>query len=392
MEQVVITGARRTPMGGFQGALAQASAAELGGAAIAAALDHAGVAPERIEEVLMGCVLPAGQGQAPARQAGFLAGLPETVPATTLNKMCGSGMKAAMIAHDQIALGRTGVMVAGGMESMTNAPYLLPGMRAGARLGHGQAIDHMFLDGLEDAYDKGRLMGTFAEDCAETYQFTREAQDEYALRSLSRATEAIASGGFGAEVAAYTVTSRKGETVVRDDEQPATARPDKIPHLNPAFRKGGTVTAANSSSISDGAAALVMASAAVAEAEGLPVRARVLGHASHAQAPGLFTTAPVPAARKLLERIGWAKDDVDLWEVNEAFAVVPMAFMQEMGLDPEIVNVNGGACALGHPIGASGARIMVTLLHALEARGLKRGVAAICIGGGEGTAIAIERV
>ncbi|CUH33830.1 Acetyl-CoA acetyltransferase [Jannaschia seosinensis] len=391
MERVVITGAKRTPMGGFQGALSAATASELGGAAIAAAMTDAGVAPGRIEEVLMGCVLPAGQGQAPARQAGFHAGLGEEVPATTLNKMCGSGMKAAMMAHDQIALGRTGVMVAGGMESMTNAPYLLPGMRGGARLGHGQAVDHMFLDGLEDAYDKGRLMGTFAEDCAEAYQFTRDAQDEYALRSLSRAQEAIASGGFGTEVAAFAVATRKGETVIAQDEQPGAARPEKIPHLKPAFRKDGTVTAANSSSISDGAAALILASGSVAEAEGLPVRARIMGHASHAQAPGLFTTAPVPAAKKLLDTLGWSVKDVDLWEVNEAFAVVPMAFMHEMGLSPEVVNVNGGACALGHPIGASGARIVVTLLHALEARDLKRGVAAICIGGGEGTAIAIER-
>ncbi|MFO6466043.1 thiolase family protein [Jannaschia sp. KMU-145] len=391
MEQVIIAGAKRTPMGGFQGALSAATASELGGAAIAAALADAGVPSDRVDELLMGCVLPAGQGQAPARQAGFAAGLPKEVPATTLNKMCGSGMKAAMMAHDQIALGQTGVMVAGGMESMTNAPYLLPGMRGGARLGHGAAVDHMFLDGLEDAYDKGRLMGTFAEDCAEAYQFTRDAQDDYALRSLSRAQEAIASGGFAGEVAPFTVTSRKGDTAVAQDEQPGSARPDKIPHLKPAFRKDGTVTAANSSSISDGAAALVLASGRIAEAEGLPVRARILGHASHAQQPGLFTTAPVPAARKLMDRLGWEVGDVDLWEVNEAFAVVPMAFMHEMDLSPEIVNVNGGACALGHPIGASGARIMVTLLHALEARDLKRGIAAICIGGGEGTAIAIER-
>ncbi|SDZ05936.1 acetyl-CoA C-acetyltransferase [Jannaschia faecimaris] len=391
MQNVVIAGAKRTPMGGFQGALSSATASELGGAAIAAALLEAGIAPERVEEVLMGCVLPAGQGQAPARQAGFAAGLPKEVPATTLNKMCGSGMKAAMMAHDQIVLGQTGVMVAGGMESMTNAPYLMPAMRGGARLGHSQALDHMFLDGLEDAYDKGRLMGTFAEDCAEAYQFTREAQDEYALRSLSRAQEAISSGGFDREVAAYQVVTRKGESTVAHDEQPGTARPDKIPTLRPAFRKDGTVTAANSSSISDGAAALVLASQAVADAEGMPVRARIAGHASHAQEPGLFTTAPVPAARKLLERLGWSIADVDLWEVNEAFAVVPMAFMHEMGLSPDIVNVNGGACALGHPIGASGARIMVTLLHAMEARDVKRGIAAICIGGGEGTAIAIER-
>ncbi|WP_298429220.1 acetyl-CoA C-acyltransferase [uncultured Jannaschia sp.] len=391
MEQVIIAGAKRTPMGGFQGALSAATASELGGAAIAAALADASVPSDCVDELLMGCVLPAGQGQAPARQAGFAAGLPKEVPATTLNKMCGSGMKAAMMAHDQIALGQTDVMVAGGMESMTNAPYLLPGMRGGARLGHGAAVDHMFLDGLEDAYDKGRLMGTFAEDCAEAYQFTRDAQDDYALRSLSRAQEAIASGGFEGEVAPFTVTSRKGDATVAQDEQPGSARPDKIPHLKPAFRKDGTVTAANSSSISDGAAALVLASGRTAETEGLPVRARILGHASHAQEPGLFTTAPVPAARKLMDRLGWEVGDVDLWEVNEAFAVVPMAFMHEMGLSPEIVNVNGGACALGHPIGASGARIMVTLLHALEARDLKRGIAAICIGGGEGTAIAIER-
>jgi acetyl-CoA C-acetyltransferase len=340
----------------------------------------------------MGCVLPAGQGQAPARQAGFAAGLGQDVPATTLNKMCGSGMKAAMIAFDQIALGHTDVIAAGGMESMTNAPYVLPKMRGGARLGHGAVIDHMFLDGLEDAYDKGRLMGTFAEDCAETYQFTRERQDEYALASLSRAIAAQDSGAFSDEIAAVEVTSRSGSTSIAADEQPAQARPDKIPQLKPAFRQGGTVTAANSSSISDGAAALILASEEAAEAQGLNIRARILGHASHAQEPGLFTTAPVPAAKKLLERIGWKKEDVDLWEVNEAFAVVPMAFMHEMGLDHDIVNVNGGACALGHPIGASGARIMVTLLNALEKRNLRRGIAAICIGGGEGTAIAIERV
>ncbi|MEO0391507.1 MAG: acetyl-CoA C-acyltransferase [Pseudomonadota bacterium] len=390
MSEVVIAGAARTPMGGFQGVLSAQPAAALGGAAIRAAMDGAGL--QTVDEVLMGCVLPAGQGQAPARQAGFAAGLGEEVPATTLNKMCGSGMKAAMMAFDQIALGHAQTMIAGGMESMTNAPYLLPNMRGGARLGHGAAQDHMFLDGLEDAYDKGRLMGTFAEDCAEAFQFTREAQDGYALASLTRAQEAQASGAFDGEIAAVTIPSRKGDVTVAEDEQPGNARPDKIPHLKPAFREGGTVTAANSSSISDGAAALVLASAEAAEAQGLAVRARILGHASHAQAPGLFTTAPVPAAQKLLERIGWSKEDVDLWEVNEAFAVVPMAFMHEMGLSHDIVNVNGGACALGHPIGASGARIMVTLLNALESRGLKRGVAAICIGGGEGTAIAIERV
>ncbi|GHE03545.1 acetyl-CoA acetyltransferase [Allgaiera indica] len=391
MEDVVISGAARTAMGGFQGVFAPATAAELGGAAIRAAMEGAGVAPAKVEEVLMGCVLPAGQGQAPARQAGFAAGLGEEVPATTLNKMCGSGMRTAMMGFDQIALGHSGVLVAGGMESMTNAPYLLPKARGGFRMGHGQVIDHMFLDGLEDAYDKGRLMGTFAEDCAEAFQFTRDAQDAYAVGSLENALAAQTSGAFEAEITPVTVTTRKGEAVVAVDEQPGNARPDKIPTLKPAFRKDGTVTAANSSSISDGAAALVMASRSAADAAGLPIRARVLGHASHAQAPGLFPTAPIPAARKLMERLGWSVGDVDLWEVNEAFAVVPMAFMHEMGVPREKMNVNGGACALGHPIGASGTRIIVTLLNALEKRGLKRGLAAICIGGGEGTAIAIER-
>ena len=388
MKSVVIIGAARTPMGGFQGTLSGVSAADLGGVAIKGALNGTGLTT--IDEVLMGCVLPAGQGQAPARQAGFAAGLGQDVPATTVNKMCGSGMKAAMIAFDQIALGQNNTMAAGGMESMTNAPYLLPKMRNGARLGHGEVVDHMFLDGLEDAYDKGRLMGTFAEDCAEAFQFTRAAQDEYALTSLSRAQAAQGNGAFEGELAAVSVSTRSGAVQITDDEQPATARPDKIPLLKPAFRQGGTVTAANSSSISDGAAALVLASQDTATAQNIPIRARILGHASHAQAPGLFTTAPVPAAQKLLQRIGWSKDDVDLWEVNEAFAVVPLAFMREMNLSHDIVNVNGGACALGHPIGASGARIIVTLLNALEKRGLKRGVAAICIGGGEGTAIAIE--
>jgi acetyl-CoA C-acetyltransferase len=377
-------------MGGFQGDFDGVPAAELGGAAIRAALLDAGA--ETVDEVLMGCVLPAGQGQAPARQAGFLGGLGEEVPATTLNKMCGSGMKAAMMAFDQIALGHAQVMLAGGMESMSGAPYLLPKMRGGARLGHAQVVDHMFLDGLEDAYDKGRLMGTFAEDCAEAFQFTREAQDAYALASLEGALAAQASGAFAREITPVTVRGRKGEVVISADEQPAKARPEKIPTLKPAFRAEGTVTAANSSSISDGAAALVLASRGAAEAQGLRIRARIMGHASHAQAPGLFTTAPVPAARKLLDRLGWDVNDVDLWEVNEAFAVVPMAFMHEMGVARERLNVNGGACALGHPIGASGARIMVTLLNALETRGLRRGVAAICIGGGEGTAIAIERM
>ena len=388
MEHVVISGAARTPMGGFGGDFADVPAPELGGIALAAALS--GAKTGSVDAVLMGCVLSAGQGQAPARQAGFQAGLDDSVPALTLNKMCGSGMQAAMIAFDQIAMGQVRVIAAGGMESMSNAPYLLPKMRRGARIGHGQVIDHMFLDGLEDAYDKGRLMGTFAEDCAEAFQFTRADQDAYAMASLEGALAAEASRSFEAEIAPVSVKARGATTVVSTDEQPAKARPEKIPHLKPAFREGGTVTAANSSSISDGAAALILTSMAHAETAGMPVRARILGHATHAQAPGLFTTAPIPAARKLLDRIGWSVDDVDLWEVNEAFAVVPMAFMREMGVPRNKLNVNGGACALGHPIGASGARIMVTLLHAPEARGLKRGVAAICIGGGEGTAIAID--
>ncbi len=391
MKKVVIIGAARTPMGGFQGAFSSVTAVDLGGAAIGAAMQSAGVTT--VDEVLMGCVLPAGQGQAPARQAGFRAGLDDSVPATTLNKMCGSGMKAAMMAHDLLALGQARVVAAGGMESMTNAPYLLPAMRAGARIGHARTVDHMFLDGLEDAYERnsqggGRLMGTFAEDCAEAFQFTRADQDAYALASLENALTAISSGAFDAEISPVTVTSRKGDTTVVTDEQPNLVRPDKIPHLKPAFRDGGTVTAANSSSISDGAAALILARE---DTTTLPIRARIMGHASHAQAPRLFPTAPVPATQKLLAKLGWSAGDVDLWEVNEAFAVVPMAFMRELNIPREKINVNGGACALGHPIGASGARIVVTLLHALEARSLKRGIAAICIGGGEATAIAIER-
>ena len=392
MDEVVIAGAARTPIGGFQGVFAGLDAPTLGGAAIAAAVKDAGLRPDLVTDLLMGCVLPAGQGQAPARQAGFKAGLSHDVPATTLNKMCGSGMKAAMIAFDQIALGHGGAIVAGGMESMTNAPYLLAKMRGGARLGHGQVIDHMVLDGLEDAYDKGRLMGSFAEDCATAFRFSRADQDAYALGSLQNALAAQHSGAFLGEIAALMVSTRSGDRRVGDDEQPGTARPDKIPLLKPAFRHDGTVTAANSSSISDGAAALVLASRRTAEAHSLNIRARILGHASHATAPADFPTAPIPAARKLLDRLGWSIDDVDLWEVNEAFAVVPMAFMRDMGIGRDKMNVNGGACALGHPIGASGARIMVTLLNALEKRGQKRGLAAICIGGGEGTAIAIERL
>lgn len=389
MKDVVIAGAARTAMGGFQGVFDGVDAAVLGGAAIRAALTDAHLST--VEEVLMGCVLPAGQGQAPARQAGFSGGLGEEVPATTLNKMCGSGMKATMIAFDQIALGQTQTMIAGGMESMSNAPYILPKMRGGARIGHQEVKDHMFLDGLEDAYDKGRLMGTFAEDCAQAFQFTREAQDDYALTSLTNALNAEKTGAFDGEITPVTIARRGGDVTIGADEQPAKARPEKIPTLKPAFRKDGTVTAANSSSISDGAAALVLASRDAAIAQGLNIRARIMGHASHAHAPSQFPTAPVPAARKLLDRLGWSIESVDLWEVNEAFAVVPMAFMHEMGVPRDKVNVNGGACALGHPIGASGARIIVTLLNALEKRGLKRGVAAICIGGGEGTAIAIER-
>ena len=382
MDAVVIAAAARTPMGSFQGALKAQSATALGAAAIAAALERAGIAGDEVDEVLMGCVLPAGLGQAPARQAAMGAGLPQSVPCATVNKVCGSGMKTLMLAHDLIAAGSATTVVAGGMESMTNAPYLLEKARGGYRLGHGKLYDHMFLDGLEDAYDKGRAMGTFAEDCAEAYQFTREAQDAFALASLSRAGAAIAEGRFGAEIAAIAG--------VEDDEGPSRARPDRIPSLKPAFRDGGTVTAANSSSISDGAAALVVTTAARAEAAGMQPLARILGHASHAQAPALFTTAPIFAIRKLLDRVGWNVADVDLWEINEAFAVVAMAAMRDLGLDHAQVNVNGGACALGHPIGASGARIVVTLLAALRDRGLDRGIASLCIGGGEATALAVE--
>ncbi|MGB2356981.1 MAG: thiolase family protein [Paracoccaceae bacterium] len=389
MQNVVISGASRTPMGGFQGDFNDVSAAQLGGSAIRAAMQGAGVST--VDELVMGNVLPAGQGQAPARQAGFAAGLGEEVPATTVNKMCGSGMKTTMMGFDQIALGSSQIMAVGGMESMSNAPYILPKMRGGARIGHDRVTDHMFLDGLEDAYEPGRLMGSFAEDCAEKYQFTRQAQDEFALASLSNALKAQETGAFEAEISPFEVVSRRTTEIISADEQPGKARPEKIPQLKPAFRKDGTVTPANASSISDGAAALILASQTYAEAHHLPQRAQILGHASHAQAPGWFTTAPVPAAQKLLDRIGWSVADVDLWEVNEAFAVVPMAFMRDMGVARERLNIHGGACALGHPIGASGARIIVTLLHALERYDLKRGVAAVCIGGGEGTAIAIER-
>ena len=378
-------------MGGLGGALSNIPATELGGVAIKAAMDGATVTPSDIDELLMGCVLPAGLGQAPARQAGFAAGLGIDVPATTINKMCGSGMKAVMMAHDQLTLGNTEIMISGGMESMSLSPYILPKMRSGARLGHGEVKDHMFLDGLEDAYSKGRLMGTFAEDCAEKFQFTRQSQDEYALRSLSRAIDANISGVLSKEIAQITLKTRKGDITIDTDEQPKNALPEKIPSLKPAFRDGGTVTAANSSSISDGAAALVLATPSAVTNKNLPVRANILGHSSHAQEPSLFTTAPVQAVQKLMRQLGWSTDDVDLWEVNEAFAVVPMAFARELNISTEKLNIRGGACALGHPIGASGARIIVTLLNALETTNKKRGIATICIGGGEATAVAIER-
>ncbi len=388
---IFITAAKRTAMGGFQGALASKTAPELGGAAIRAVLDDAPQAAEHIDEVIMGCVLPAGLGQAPARQAGFHAGLDESIGATTVNKMCGSGMKALMLGHDQIKAGEARIVIAGGMESMTNAPYLTDSMRGGARLGHQKMHDHMFLDGLEDAYDKGRLMGSFAEDCATHYQFSRQQQDEYALSSLSRAQTAQTDGVFTDEITPVTVRDRKSEQIIDYDEQPMKARPDKIPSLRPAFSADGTVTAANSSSISDGAAALMLANSQAVDDLGLTIQARIAGHAGFAHAPGWFTTAPVTAAKRLLTKIGWQVGDVDLWEVNEAFAVVPMAFMQELDIGHECVNIHGGACALGHPIGASGARITVTLLNALRARGKRRGLAAICLGGGEGIAIAVER-
>lgn len=389
-DPIVITGSARTPMGGFQGDLAGIAAPDLGAVAIGAAL--AGLDPGAVDEIIMGCVLAAGLGQAPARQAALKAGLSLGTGATTINKMCGSGMKAAMLAHDLIAAGSANIAVAGGMESMSNAPYLLPKGRAGYRMGHGQVLDHMFLDGLEDAYDKGRLMGTFAEDCAEAYQFTREAQDAFAIASLTRAQKAIAEGLFQSQIAPVTVQGRGGATVVATDEQPGKARLDKIAALKPAFRDGGTVTAANSSSISDGAAALVMMRASEAARRGLTPRARIMGHATFADKPGLFPTAPIGAVRRLLERTDTALGDYDLFEVNEAFAVVAMAAMHDLGLPHDVVNIHGGACALGHPIGASGARVMVTLLAALETHGLRRGIATLCIGGGEATALALERM
>jgi acetyl-CoA C-acetyltransferase len=383
---IVVVAARRTPMGGFQGDFRDRSASDLGAAAIRAAAADAGLAPGEAEGVLMGCVLAAGQGQAPARQAALKAGLAEGTPAVTLNKMCGSGMQAVMTAHDMLKAGSAEILVAGGMESMTNAPYLLEKARGGYRMGHGRVMDHMFLDGLEDAYEPGRLMGSFAEDCARQYQFTRAQQDDYALRSLSRATAAAAEGRFSDEIVA--VETRAGPVLV--DEQPGKARPEKIPTLKPAFAPDGTVTAANASSISDGAAALVLMRRETARARGLAALAAIRGHATHAQAPARFATAPGPAMAKLLDRTGWTAAGTDLFEVNEAFAVVAMAAQQDLGLDAGRLNVNGGACALGHPIGASGARILVTLVHALSARGGGRGIAALCIGGGEATAVAVE--
>ncbi len=390
-DPIVIVGAARTPMGGFQGDLKDAPAPTLGAAAIAAALARADVEPAHVDEVVMGCVLPAGLGQAPARQAALAAGAPESVGCTTVNKMCGSGMKAAMLAHDTLVAGSGDVVVAGGMESMSNAPYLLDRARAGYRMGHGRIADHIFLDGLEDAYDKGRLMGSFAEDTAEAYQFTRAAQDEFAIESLSRSRAAIEGGDFAGEITPVTVKARKGESVVERDEQPFRADLDRIPTLRPAFREGGTVTAANSSSISDGAAALVLMRRSEAERRGVAPLARIVGHASHAQAPAAFTTAPIGAMRKLLDAVGWSAGEVELFEVNEAFAVVTMAAMRDLDLPHDKVNVHGGACALGHPIGASGARIVVTLLAAMRKYDARRGVAALCIGGGEATAIAVER-
>ena len=389
-DPIVIAGLARTPMGAFQGELKEFTASELGSIAIRAAVERSGIAPADVDEALMGCVLPAGQGQAPARQAALGAGLPLSTGCTTVNKMCGSGMKAAMLANDLLLAGTNRVMVAGGMESMSNAPYLLPKARTGYRMGHQQVIDHMFLDGLEDAYEKGRLMGSFAEVCADHFGFSRQDQDAFAVTSLQRAQQANRAGWFAWEIAPVTLRSGKGDRFLDQDESPFKANFEKIPQLKPAFRKDGTVTAANSSSISDGAAAMVLMRRSEAAARGVTPVATIVGHSTHAQEPGWFTTAPVGAIRKLLERTGWSAADVDLFEINEAFAVVTMAAMREHGLPHDRVNVNGGACALGHPIGASGARIMVTLIGALRRQGLKRGIASLCIGGGEATAVAVE--
>ena len=387
---IVILGAARTPMGAFQGDFASLAAHDLGGAAIKAAVERAGIAAGKVDEVLFGNCLMAGQGQAPARQAGFKGGLPASAGAVTLSKMCGSGMEATLLAHDQLVAGSRDVMVVGGMESMTNAPHLLLKGRSGIRIGHDRIYDHMMLDGLEDAYEPGRAMGTFGEQCADKYKFTREAQDNFAVASVKRAQAAIQSGAFVAEITPVTVKTRAGEVIISIDEGPGKVKLDKIAGLKPAFKKDGTITAASSSSINDGAAALVLSRESTAKELGAIPLARIVGHATFAQAPEWFTTAPVGAVNKLLKKISWTVKDVDLWEVNEAFAVVPMAAMTELGISHDIVNVNGGACALGHPIGASGARIIVTLLYALKARGLKKGIATLCIGGGEGTALAIE--
>ncbi len=389
-DPIVIVGAARTPMGGLLGDFAAMTAPQLGAVALDAAVSRAGLTPEDVENVVMGCVLPAGQGQAPARQAALGAGMPKSTGCTTVNKMCGSGMQAIMFAHDMLAGGSFDVMAAGGMESMSNAPYLLPKARGGYRLGHDRVMDSMFLDGLEDAYDRGRLMGTFAEDAAQSYQFSRQEQDAYAIASLERAVKAGKDGSFAGEIAGVKVKSRKGEATIAIDEQPAKAQIDKIPTLKPAFREGGTVTAANSSSISDGAAAVAMMRRSEAEKRGLTPIATIIGHSTHASTPGLFPSAPVGAINRLLGRIGWDAKDVDLWEVNEAFAVVAMIAMRDLGIPHDKINVHGGACALGHPIGASGARIVVTLIAALRKYGLKKGVASLCIGGGEATALALE--
>ncbi|MFO1278897.1 MAG: acetyl-CoA C-acyltransferase [Burkholderiaceae bacterium] len=389
-DSIVIVSAARTPMGSFQSDFASLAAHDLGGVAIKAAVERAGIRPEQVDEVIFGNCLMAGQGQAPARQAGFKGGLPKSAGAVTMSKMCGSGMRAAMFAHDMLLAGSAQVVVAGGMESMTNAPYLLPKARGGYRIGHDRIFDHMMLDGLEDAYEPGRSMGTFGEDCAAKYSFTRAEQDAFATASVQRAKAATETGAFAAEIAPVTVKGRGGDTVIAVDEGPGKVKLDKIPTLKPAFKKDGTITAASSSSINDGAAALVMMTAATAAQLGIKPLARIVSHAVHAQEPEWFATAPVGATRKALDKAGWSVADVDLWEVNEAFAVVPMALMKDLNLSHEIVNVNGGACALGHPIGASGARIMVTLIHALKARGLRKGLATLCIGGGEATAVALE--
>ena len=391
-DPIVIASYARTPMGGFQGSLAGAKATELGAAAVKAAVERSGVSAEAIDQILMGCVLPAGLGQAPARQAALGAGLPKSVEATTVNKMCGSGMQAAILAHDALAAGSADIIVAGGMESMTNAPYLLGKHRGGARIGHDRVMDSMYLDGLEDAYDPGKLMGAFAEETAAAYQFTRADMDAYAVESLARARRAVESGAFRREITPVQIAGRKGIETVSDDEQPLKADPAKIPTLKPAFAKDGGITAANASSISDGAAALVLTRASVAEKLGLTPIARIAGHGAHAHEPGLFTTAPVPAMQKALARAGWSVGEVDLFEVNEAFAVVAMIAMRDLGIPHDKLNINGGACALGHPIGASGARILATLLSALEAQGAKRGLASLCIGGGEAVAMAVERL